>query len=155
MTTLNDEIKQAIEKDLPNQVGVQLKQQLDLLEKVKQENKLLTEKVEKLEDRNNSLALVITDCDAVIVQHQQLDERFEAINNRERDIELTLLKHELAVAKEFQGKSDQHLRLFLQNPVEVNKSWKIARDHMTHTHFDASGQSYAADGGYSNHLCTL
>jgi len=84
--SLEKEIQESIEKNLPLQVGSVLKTRLEKADKDEKEVLSLTSQIEKIK-------ITLTEKEAEIKQYKKLDERNNELDKRE--VELNKIKHDL------------------------------------------------------------
>lgn len=121
--TLNIEIQQAIEKNLPTQVGNTLKKVLDDYEKLKVAYNVLESKIDdkaniikRLEKENEDLRILVID-------KEVLDDRAKSILEREKTIDIRLMKKDVDCANE-------KVSLMKDNFITVFRNIDIVRNKL-------------------------
>lgn len=97
---MEKEILAAIEKDLPNQVGVLLKERLEQAESDKKKLDTQLEKNKILEKLNKGHSDNITKLKNKLTKHSNLLLREDNVLKKEREIEITSLKNQLTIERD-------------------------------------------------------
>jgi hypothetical protein len=97
---LREQIKNAIDKDLPKQVGDSLKRRLEEADQTEKELKRVTAALETKELTIVDLNKTIKDLTMRVSSEQELLARERQVNDRENKLEITLLQGQLESEKE-------------------------------------------------------
>jgi hypothetical protein len=97
---LNEEFKAIIAKNLPQAVGATLQERLQQADIDAGKVKNLTRANSELADEVNVLKARLQERDAMIAQHEAIEVRVRAVEERERNATVTELKTQLAASHE-------------------------------------------------------
>lgn len=86
---LSEKIQKAINENMPQMVGEELKQMIEGYHKLQQNNEDLKNKIESLEENNKSLIKELKNAQRSLIKYQELEQQKEDIEERERNLKVT------------------------------------------------------------------
>lgn len=135
--SLNDEITQAIQKNLPAAVAGELKLYLAQAEKDKEAIEALKNKVSKLEEQNKNGQRAYDELEGKYKTLADLKLRDDSISERERNLEVTLANHKVNAAEGRANVIQSLVETIFKNPVTRRSIQKV--DHVT-SNYNQAGQ---------------
>lgn len=162
---MQDEIQQSlkdvIKKNLPQQVGESLQEELKKIQVMKKELEerdveinLLKEKVKVLVEKMSQYQSEVNNLKGKLMEHEDLDNRFHNIKNREMEAEVRDLRVQIQANKEKEGVAMDCLKVIFGNNRLKTSVIENIQDHYQ-VNYDGNGNPIHNKTGHSKDTTTI
>lgn len=146
---LQERINNAIRESLPQQVGAELKTELERLYGIEENSKELKKTIKEYREDTDSQGDLINMLQADLAQHFSIDKKREELRKAEFNYELMIANERIERMQAEADRNERFVSMLLRNPVLKHRTTNETRHPLSHPFTDNHGVTQYSYGGES------